>query len=212
MIDLYTASTSNGRRAAIALEECGLAYRVHKLDLHSGDAKKPEFLKINPAGGIPVIVDLEEPNGKPISIAQSGAILLYCAEKSGKLLPKDPAKRIEAFQWFMQAVTDIVPSSSVLFYLSLAPEQSMANAKFFEQRLLNYCAIADKQLAGREYLAGELSIADLALYPVIASRKALVDAASGLANLKNWEQRLSSRPSIVRAMVATADVRLYAQD
>jgi GST-like protein len=202
MIDLYTSSTGNGRRAAIALDECGLAYRVHKLDLPAGDAKKPEFLKINPAGAIPVIVDPEGPNGKRISIAQSGAILLYCAEKSGKFFPKDPVQRIEALQWFMQAVTDIAPSSSVMFYSTLAPEPSKANSQFYEQRFLNNCAIADKQLAGREYLAGELSIADLALYPVVVSRKAVIEAASGLANLKAWEKRLSSRPSIVRAMTA----------
>jgi GST-like protein len=115
MIDLYTSSTGNGRRATLALEECGLPYRVHKLDLAKGDTKNADFLKINPAGAIPAIVDPQGPGGKPLTLAQSGAIVLYAAEKSGKLLPKDPAKRAEAFYWFMQATTDVAPTSSTIF-------------------------------------------------------------------------------------------------
>jgi len=93
MIDLYTAATANGHRAAVALEESGLAYRVHKLNLAAGDQKKPEYLAINPQGAIPAIVDQDGPGGKPLTLAQSGAIVLYLAEKSGRLMPKDPARR-----------------------------------------------------------------------------------------------------------------------
>ena len=203
MIDLYTASTGNGRRAIIALEECGLAYRVHKLDLAKGEAKTPEFLKINPAAAIPAIVDADGPGGMPISIAQSGAIVLYCAEKSGKLIPKDPAKRAEAYQWFMQAATDVAPTSSNIFYISThVPVKDLANTGYFEQKLLTLLGVVDKQLAGRDYIAGEISIADIALYPVVAGRKALVDAAPGLANIKAWAARMAARPGVAKAIAA----------
>jgi GST-like protein len=201
MIDLYTSSTGNGRRAAIALEECGLPYRVHRLDLSKGDSKKADYLKINPAGAIPAIVDPQGPGGKPLTLAQSGAIVLYAAEKSGKLLPKDPARRAEAYHWFMQATTDVAPTSSTIFYVSSnVPNKDPANTGYFEKRFLDQLGVVDKQLQGREYLAGELSIADIALYPVIVARKAMVDAAPGLANLKAWAARMAARPSIAKAL------------
>lgn len=200
MIDLYTASTGNGRRATVALEECGLPYTVHKLDLSKGESKTPEFLKINPAGAIPAIVDADGPGGKKVALAQSGAIVLYCAEKSGKLLPKDPAKRAEAYQWFMQATTDIAPTSSSIFYVSThVPVKDAGNTSYFEQRLLTQLGVVDKQLAGKDYIVGECSIADIALYPVVAARKAMIDAAPGLANVKAWAARMAARPAIAKA-------------
>ena len=202
MIDLYTASTGNGRRAALALAESGLPHRIHRIDLQGGEQKKPAFLKINPAAAIPAIVDDEGPDGKPISVAQSGAIVLYCAEKSGKLIPRDPRRRIEALQWFMQASTDAAPTSAAIFYLSQAPEKSVANAAYMEQRFLNACAVIDARLSGRDYLADEFSIADIALYPVVAARKAMIDAAAGLEQLKTWERRMAARPTVVEAMAA----------
>ncbi len=203
MIDLYTASTGNGRRATVALEECGLPYTVHKLDLSKGESKTPEFLKINPAGAIPAIVDADGPGGKKVALAQSGAIVLYCAEKSGKLLPKDPAKRAEAYQWFMQATTDIAPTSSSIFYVSThVPVKDAGNTSYFEQRLLTQLGVVDKQLAGKDYIVGECSIADIALYPVVAARKAMIDAAPGLANVKAWAARMAARPAIAKAFAA----------
>ena len=203
MIDLYTSSTGNGRRATLALEECGLAYTVHKIDLTKGESKTPEFLKMNPAGAIPVIVDSDGPGGAKITLAQSGAITLYAAEKSGKLIPKDPAKRAEAYQWFMQASTDVAPTSSNIFYISShVPVKDAANTGFFEQKLVGLFGIVDKQLQGRDYIAGEMSIADVALYPVVAGRKALLDAAPGLANVKAWSARMAARPAIAKAMAA----------
>ncbi len=203
MIDLYTASTGNGRRAIIALEECGMTYRVHKLDLAKGEAKTPEFLKINPAGAIPAIVDADGPGGKPLNLSQSAAIVLYCAEKSGKLIPKDPARRAEAYQWFMQAATDVAPTSSSIFYISShVPVKDPANTAYYEQKLIGMLGVVDKQLAGRDYIAGEISIADIALYPVVAGRKALVDAAPGLANVKAWATRMAARPAVAKAIAA----------
>lgn len=200
MIDLYTGPTGNARRAAIALAECGLPFRVHKLDVAKGDGQKPEFLKINPAGQIPAIVDPDGPGGKPLVLTQSSAILLYAAEKTGRSMPKDPLRRLVAMQWFMQAITDVAPASSVMFYASQAPNHSKEAAAFYEQRFLKACANADARLAGREYLADEFSIADIALYPVVLARKAVVDAAPGLANLKAWEKRMAARPAVAKAL------------
>ena len=128
MIDLYSAPTMNGRRAAIALAECRLAHRVRLLDLAKGEQRRPDFVALNPSGVIPVLVDSDGPGGKPITVTQSGAIVLYCAEKSGRLIPKDRTRRSEAFQWFAQAITDVGPASSMLFQISLAPQQSTAKS------------------------------------------------------------------------------------
>jgi GST-like protein len=201
MIDLYTAGTANGHRAAIALEESGLAYRVHKLNLQAGDQRKPEYLKINPAGAIPAIVDEDGPGGRPLALAQSGAIVLYVAEKSGKFLPKDPARRLLALQWLMQACSDVAGNSGTIFQLSMvAPEKSSANVEFFEKRLVNALRVADHLLADREYLADEFSVADLALYPVVATRKPVIEKHGGLPNLTKWAERMAARPGIAKGM------------
>src|SRR6185295_2648885 len=109
MIDLYAAGTSNGMRARIALEECGLSYNWHPIDLMKGEHKKPEFLALNPMGQIPVLVDSEGPGGKKVTMAQSSAIMMYCAEKAGKFIPKDGAKRAAMLEAYMSASTDITP-------------------------------------------------------------------------------------------------------
>src|SRR5512132_1514289 len=115
MIDLYAAATSNGTRARIALEECGLAYKLHPVDLAKGEQKSAAFLAMNPNGQIPVIVDHDGPGGKPVTLSQSTAILLYCAEKSGKFLPQDPAARPAVLQALMNASTDVTPIFGALF-------------------------------------------------------------------------------------------------
>ena len=201
MIDFYTAGTANGHRAAIALEESGLAYRAHKLNLQAGDQRKPEYLKINPAGAIPAIVDDEGPGGKPLALAQSGAIVLYVAEKSGKFLPKDPARRAVALQWLLHACSDVAGGSGTLFQLSMvAPEKSAPNVEFFEKRLVNALRAADARLADREYLAGEISVADFALYPVVATRKPVIEKHGGLPNLAKWAERMAARPGVAKGM------------
>jgi GST-like protein len=201
MIDLYTAGTANGHRAAVALEESGLAYRVHKLNLQAGDQRKPEYLKINPAGAIPAIVDDDGPGGKPLALAQSGAIVLYVAEKSGRFIPKDPVRRLAAMQWLMQACSDVAGTSGTIFQLSMvAPEKSAANVEFFEKRLVNALRVADARLASREYLVDEISVADFALYPVVATRKPVIEKHGGLPNLTRWAERMAARPGIAKGM------------
>ena len=203
MIELYTAQSSNGQRAAIALEECGLAYRVHKLELMKGEQHTPEFLKINPAGAIPVIVDPEGPGGAPITLSQSAAIAIYAAEKTGKFLPRDPVRRALALQWLMFAVTDCASASAMVFFESvLLPEKLPANLAFCEERLVKFFRVADGRLLGREWLADEVSIADFALYPICAVRKTYIDSTGDMPNLTRWMSAIAARPAVAKAMRA----------
>ena len=201
MIDLYSAGTANGLRASVALEEAGLPYHLHKVDLAKGEHRSAEFLKRNPAGLIPVIVDQDGPGGKPLTLSQSGAIILYVAEKTGKFLPKDPAQRAVAMQWFMQGASDVAATSGAIFRLeNSVPEKIPSSVDYFKQRLLGFFSVCDAHLAGREYLAGELSVADLMLYPNFALRKALVDQAGGFANLQRWGSTMAARPATRKGM------------
>jgi GST-like protein len=205
MIDLYTAGTQNGHRAAVMLEESGLAYRAHRLNLAAGDQKKPEYLAINPAGLIPAIVDHDGPGGKPLTLSQSGAIVLYLAEKTGKFIPNDAARRAIALQWFMQACTDCAAASGGIFLAGNAvPDKSPSTVEFFEQRLLRFLGVVDARLASNDYLAGELSVADFALYPLVATRMPLIEKAGGLTNLRRWASTMSARPGVAKGMTVSA--------
>lgn len=203
MIDLYTANTSNGQRAAIILDECGLSYRVHKFDLFKGEHKNPEFAAIAPAGAIPVMVDSDGPGGLPITLAQSYAIILYASEKTGKFMPRNFANRALALQWLLQAATDVSPASACIFFnMILLPEKSEANGKFFQERALKAFADCDRQLATRDYLADEISVADFALYPVYVVRKNIIDDAGTLTHLTRWGERMATRPGVQKGMQA----------
>jgi GST-like protein len=205
MIDFYTANSSNGQRAAIMLEECGLAYTLHKLDLFAGEQRKPEYLAINAAGAIPAIVDSDGPGGAPFTVTQSGAILVYLGEKTGRYIPRDARRRAEALQWVFQATTDTAASSMMVFVLSrLAPEKSDANLAFCEERTLRHLRVADARLADREYLADEVSIADFALYPLTVVRRPLIDRSGDLPNLVRWSDAMAARAGVVRGMGAAA--------
>jgi GSH-dependent disulfide-bond oxidoreductase len=204
MIDLYTFQTSNGQRAAIMLEECGFPYRVHRIDLFKGEQQHPDYLAKNPIGAIPTIVDPDGPEGRPLTLTQSGAIALYLAEKAGRFLPTDPLRRIAAIQWLMYGMTDCAPASANLFLLGVrAPEKSEANMAWLTERMLRYFRIVDARLADRDYLADEISVADFALYPVYAVRKQKIDEANGaLANLSRWGAALGARPGVAKGMAA----------
>ncbi|TAN50745.1 MAG: glutathione S-transferase [Betaproteobacteria bacterium] len=201
MIDLYLWGTANGLRASLALAECGLEHRVHKVDITKGEAKKPEFLKLNPAGAIPVIVDRDGPGGKPLTLAQSGAIVVYACEKAGRFIPTEPRRRALAAQYFAMAASDVAGTSGTIFRLEfVVPERSAANVEFFKQILLNYFRVIDQHLAGREYLADEISFADLMLYPNYAARRPLLEAAGGMEHLKAWAARMAARPGVQQGM------------
>jgi GST-like protein len=206
MIDLYTWATGNGRRASIALEECGFEYRVHPVDLGKGEQKTPAFLAINPAGAVPAIVDHEGPGGQPLTITQSGAILLYLAEKSGRFIPADPAARALTMQWFLQALTDVAPTSGTLFAVAnFVPEKVASTIAFVEGRLKSAFATVDARLARSRCLAGEeVTVADLALYPVVFARKAMLVEGGAHPALLRWEAEMAARPALARGMKVPA--------
>jgi GSH-dependent disulfide-bond oxidoreductase len=204
MIDLYAAGTSNGMRARIALEECGLKYNWHPIDLMKGEHKTPQYLALNPMGQIPVIVDNEGPGGKQVTMAQSSAIMMYCAEKTGKFIPKDPAKKATMLDAYMSASTDITPMFGALNTCVRAkePQNYVAAADMFKQRLKGYFKVWDDTLAKRKYAAGdEVTIADFSLYAGYWRTKgAFPEVVAGLAHLERWGSEIGARPAIQRAL------------
>ena len=202
MIDLYAAGTSNGMRARIALEECGLAYTYHPVDLAKGEHKTPQFLAMNPNGAIPVIVDRDGPGGKPLTLYQSTAILLYAAEKSGKFLPRDPAGRAAALQALMGASTDVTPMFGAVTLASRAKEPHPPTVQLFKERLRAMFQVWDGLLAKTPYAAGaEITVADLSLYAGYwRTQGALPDVVAGLPNLERWAKEMAARPAIQRAV------------
>src|SRR5262249_21898630 len=134
MIDLYAAATSNSMRARMALEECGLAYTLHPVALEKGEHKTPQFLKLNPNAQIPVIVDHDGPGGKPITLSRSAAILIYCAEKSGRLMPEDGAARAAMWQAMLSGATDITPMIGSIFAVRRSKEPHAPTAALFTDR------------------------------------------------------------------------------
>ncbi len=202
MIDLYAAGTSNGMRARIALEECGLKYNWHPIDLAKGEHKKPEFLALNPMGQIPVIVDNEGPGGSKITMSQSSAIMMYCAEKVGKFIPKDPAKRAAMLEAYMSASTDITPGFGAVNTCVRAKEPHVAAGEMFKDRLKDYFKVWDGLLGKRKYAGGdEFTIADLSLYAGYWRTKgAFPELVSGMSNLERWGNEVGARPGIQRAL------------
>lgn len=201
MIELYAAGTSNGMRARIALEECGLPYNLHAIDLAKGEHKTPQFLAMNPNGQIPVIVDSEGPGGKKVTLSQSAAILLYAAEKSGKFLPKDPAARPALLQALMSTCTDVTPTFGVVFGIMRSKDPHAPTADLFKSRLKGFLKVWDDTLGRQKYAAGnEVTIADFSLYAGYARTKAaLPECCEGMANLDRWGKEMAARPAIQRA-------------
>ena len=201
MIDLYAAPTSNSMRARMALEECGLAYTFHPVALEKGEHKTPQFLSLNPNAQVPVIVDHEGPGGKPITLSQSTAILIYCAEKSGKLMPKDPAARAAMWQAMMSGSTDITPMIGSIFAVQRSKEPHAPTAAMFKDRFREYLKVWEAALGRQKYAAGaEMSIADVSLYAGwVRTKGALPDLCEGLPNLERWAKEMGARPAMQRA-------------
>lgn len=202
MIDLYAAGTSNGMRARIALEECGLPYAFHPIDLAKGENKTPAFLAMNPNGQIPVIVDSDGPGGKQLTLSQSLAILVYCAEKAGKFIPTEPELRPAFSQAFMSAATDMGPLLGSIFGIARSKEPHQPTLGGFEARWKEYLKVWDTTLAGQRYAAGStVTIADFALYGTLARAKGVVPAiCGGVPNLDRWLGEIGARPAVKRAM------------
>ena len=204
MIDLYTGATSNGYRATIVLEESGLPYTLHWMDLSTGVQKKPEFLAINPAGQIPALLDHQGPDGKPLALSQSVAILIYIAEKGGVLLPASGVERAHVLQRTLYAATDVgTAMTGLMITTRFAPEPMPTAAGLFESRFANHLATLDGMFAAAQFLAGAYSIADIALFGTLKRQEAVVEA-SPHANLKRWMADVAARPAVQRALAKPA--------
>ena len=201
MIDLYAAGTSNGMRARIALEECGLPHTLHPIALEKGEHKTAAFLAMNPNGQIPVIVDRDGPGGKPLTLSQSTAILIYCAEKSGKFMPQNGMARAAMLQALMNASTDVTPIFGAYFALVRSKDPHAPSVQVFKDRLRGLFKVWDEQLATRKCCAGdEVTIADFSLYAGYARMMAVApDILEGFANVARWGQAMAARPAIQRA-------------
>jgi len=203
MIELHAGKSSNSQRVSIVLEACALPYRVRRYALMEGEHKTPAFAATNPAGMVPVIVDDDGPGGAPLTLTQSGAIVVYLAEKAGRFLPRGALARTQALEWVAFTTTDIVGASAGMFVnTAILPDKSPANVAFYEERLMRYLRVADARLDGREWLADELSVADFALYPIVALRAPLIERAGGMANLDRWRGALAALPAVDRGMKA----------
>jgi glutathione S-transferase len=204
MIELYAANTPNGQRACVVVEEMGLPYRLHKLDLSKGETKTPEFLKINPNARAPVIIDPESPDGKPITVTQSWAISLYLAEKSGKLLPRDARGRLQVIEWLFQLGSDVMMVHSTLNAVTnFVPEKVRSTIEFYEARVLDAFRNLDRRLGESQYFAGDLSIADLDFYPVYNYRRPFIERFPELENLRRWGAAMDGRAGCRRGVEAS---------
>jgi len=202
MIDLYTFTTPNGRKPAIALEEMGLPYTVHKVDISKGEQFTPEFVALNPNSKIPVITDQET----SLSIFESGAILIYLAEKTGQLLPIEPAQRFNVLQWLMFQMASVGPMFGQLgHFRNAAPEPIPYAITRYEKETLRLFSVLDDQLAEQEFIAGKYSIADIAIYPWVMAYPYLQVTLDEHPHLKRWTQTLQARPAIQAGMAILSE-------
>ena len=201
MIDLYAAGTSNGLRARMALEECALPYTLHPISLEKGEHKTAQFLAMNPNGQIPVIIDREGPGGQPLTLSQSSAILIYCAEKSGRFMPQEGAARVAMWQALSSASTDVTPAVGAIFAVVRSKEPHGPTADMFKSRFRDYMKVWDAKLAVEKYAAGgEFTIADISLYAAYARILGVLPAVcEGFPHVARWAAQMGARPAMQRA-------------
>ena len=207
MIDLYTWRTSNGRKVSIMLEECGLDYELHPVDIVAGEQHEPAFRTISPNGRIPAIVDRDGPGGQPLSLFESGAILLYLADKTASFLPTAAAARWTAIQWLMWQMGGIGPQFGQAFhFLHQAPADAPAQATTYGRtrygaEVRRLCTVMETRLADAAWLAGaEYSIADIAAFPWIALHRWLDIDLAATPHLARWYDAVRERPAVRRGM------------
>jgi GST-like protein len=206
MIDFYTLTSPNVQKVFIMLEEAGLPYDIHPVDVWKGEQFKPEFLALNPNAKIPVIVDQEGPGGRPYTVFESGAILLYLAEKTGRLLPTDVAKRYDVMQWLMIQLTGIGPMSGQLVHFKrFAPAGNDYAAARYQTEVKRLYELMEKRLGQVAYLGGaDYSVADVATFPWVRTREMMGVSWDDHPNLKRWFDAISARPQVVAALAEVA--------
>lgn len=209
-ISLYTASTPNGYKASIALEEMAIDYDVHAISLKEGDQKQPEFLRLNPNGRIPVIVDHQADD---FAVFESGAILIYLAEKTGQFLPADPQKRSLVIQWLMFQMGGVGPmmGQANVFYRYF-PEKIEPAIKRYHAEVRRLLEVLDTRLAESEYLADDYSIADMATWPWARTYEWSGVSIEGLDHLQRWLELVGQRPAVKRGKEIPTDAVALRRD
>ena len=211
MIDLYGMGSPNVVKIFLALEELGLPYKVHPVDVFNGAQFDAAFLKLNPSAKVPVIVDSDGPGGKPYTLFESGAILLYLAEKTGKLLPKDPAGRYDAIQWLMVQMTGLGPMfGQFVHFMRFAPKGNDYSLSRYRTQVTRVLDVLEQRLGGAPYLGGAAySIADVSVFPWARNVGTLLgkETEAKYPMLIKWVATVGARPAVVKALAAADDIR-----
>lgn len=213
MIDVYSWPTPNGHKVHIMLEECGLKlgrdWRVHPIDIAKGDQFEPGFLKISPNNKIPAMVDPQGPDGKPISLFESGAILLYLAGKTGKFLPRSDRDRFKMLEWLMFQMGGVGPMLGQAHHFRIyAPEKIDYAVNRYTNEAKRLYGVMDRQLEHRPYIAGrQYTVADIAIFPWLRSWQNQGIDWADYPRLKDWFDRIAARPAVQRGVAVLADAR-----
>jgi len=201
MINFYTWTSPNGEKVQIALEELGLPYQRHPVDLGKGEQRDEAFLEISPNGRIPAIVDPEGPDGKEIRLFESGAILLYLAEKAGELLPAEPGQRWQAVQWLMLQMSGVGPmQGQLVHFMFSAPEPVPYAVERYLAEVERLYGVLDRRLGEAEYLAESYSVADIACFPFVRRHPRFGLDLEGFPNLARWLEEIGKRPAVARVV------------
>jgi len=209
MIEVYSWATPNGHKVHIMLEECGLPYRVHPVDIGAGEQFDPKFLAISPNNKIPAIVDPDGPGGRPISLFESGAILLYLAGKTGRFLPEDTAGKYETLQWLMFQMGGVGPLLGQAHHFRIyAPEKIPYAIERYTNEAKRLYGVMNRQLARHKYIAGaEYTIADIAIFPWLRSWKNQGIDWVDYPHLKGWFDEIAARPAVQRGVELLSNQR-----
>ena len=209
MIEVYSWPTPNGHKVHIMLEECGLPWRVHGIDIGAGDQFRPEFLAISPNNKVPAIVDPEGPDGQPMALFESGAILLYLAGKTGRFLPEDTRGRYEVLQWLMFQMAGVGPMLGQAHHFRIyAPEKVPYAIDRYTREAQRLYGVMDKRLAVSPYIAGDdYTIADMAIFPWLRSWQNQGIDWADFPHVKAWFDRIAERPAVQRGVQVLADRR-----
>jgi GST-like protein len=207
MIDLYYWTTPNGHKLTMFLEETGLPYTIHPINIGKGEQFRPDFLKISPNNRIPAIVDhAPSDGGAPLAMFESGAILLYLAEKIGQLIPANPRDRLDCVQWLFWQMANLGPMAGQNHHFGLsAPEKLPYAIDRYVKETGRLYAVLNKRLANCEFIVGDYSIADIASYPWVQPEKQKVDI-DDFPNLKRWKEAIKTRPATLRAYAKAKEI------
>lgn len=200
-LDVYTWKTSNGRKVTIMLEEIQIPYKLHPIDIGKDDQFTPDYVKLNPNSKIPTIVDQDGPGGKPFRVIESGAILMYLAEKTGKLMPSETRARYEVIQWVMFQMGGVGPNFGQMHHFNRAAKEKVPYALTrFGTEVKRLYGVLDARLGEGPYLAGDYSIADICTYPWVVRHEWQNVDLNAFPNVKRWYDAISARPAVQKGL------------